>query len=602
MTPQRQKIREDIRTEMIREVIRLWNYDASETGIESFDPLVGMLIGAFATGLEGVQNELHNSRTRIIERLAKLIVPDAVTGTQPVHGIIKTRIIDPTYEVLPSHIFTVNHTGKEYSFSPAGHFQLSNIRINTILHQNRIREQIPAIKEAYINHAFEPNLVWVGLEIDADIQHLENVPFFFDWRNDTHRNQHLERISDTAFWIENCPIIHSSGLWNPSPTTTINDNTSISEQQNRNVQKWYHRHFIRVSAIHRKSKTALAVQDLKKKIPTEVSNYISAEESAKFFQKELLWIKLEFPGGIPAEAISRALIEVNAFPVINRKLCNDTFDLKPVFNVFPVRVDDTEYFLDMLEVETPSGAKLSLAHQTNRSDTNYYILKQGGVTRFDERDGQEMVSYITSLLRDESAMFSSLGRTELESEIDEIRRRLEKINAGITQNFEQNNFVLVRSTEKNGRLTLRYWTTKGEIANNIPLGTKLNRDKSNRAFADDDSVFLTPTSGGKQKVQSDELLSVFKKTILTRGRVVTEEDIRAVCFAELGDKIDKVDITKGFEMGEVKSVGLVRTIKVKLRPNSKKNLNADQWVDICYQLQKNLEQQSTGVLPFSVSI
>ena len=117
MTPQRQKIREDIRTEMIREVIRLWNYDASETGIESFDPLVGMLIGAFATGLEGVQNELQNSRTRIIERLAKLIVPDAVTGTQPAHAVMKTRIIDPNYEVLPSHVFTVNHTGKESYFS-----------------------------------------------------------------------------------------------------------------------------------------------------------------------------------------------------------------------------------------------------------------------------------------------------------------------------------------------------------------------------------------------------------------------------------------------------------------------------------------------------
>ena len=602
MTPQRQKIREDIRTEMIREVIRLWNYDASETGIESFDPLVGMLIGAFATGLEGVQNELQNSRTRIIERLAKLIVPDAVTGTQPAHAIMKTRIIDPNYEVLPSHVFMVNHAGKESYFSPAGHFNLSNIRISTVLHQNRVREQIPALKESYINHAFEPNLVWIGLEIDADVQNLENIPFFFDWRNDTNRNQYLERVSDTNFSIEDVPISYTTGFWNANAITNITDATNVSEQQNRNIQKWYQRHFIRVSAINRKTKAVLNVQDFKKKIPTEVSNYISAEESAKFFQKELLWIKLNFPGGIPADAIGRAMIEVNAFPVINRKPCVDNFDLKPVFNVFPVRVEDGDNFLDMVEVETPSGAKLSVAHQTSRSDSNYYILKQGGVTRFDERDGQEMVAYITTLLRDESAMFSSLGRTELESEIDEIRRRLEKINTGITQNFEQTGFVMVRSNEKTGRLALRYWTTRGEAANNIPLGTKLMRDKSNRAFADDDTVFLTPTSGGKQRVQSDELLSVFKKTILTRGRVVTEEDIRAVCFAALGDKINEVEISKGYEMGEVKAVGLVRTIKVKLRPNPSKNLNSEQWGEACYQLQKNLEQQSTGVLPFAVFV
>jgi hypothetical protein len=82
--PQRYKTREYIRTEMIREIARLWHYDESDLAVESFDPLVGMLLGAFATGLENVHHELRQfAQPRSAATWHSCLLPKYLRGLSP---------------------------------------------------------------------------------------------------------------------------------------------------------------------------------------------------------------------------------------------------------------------------------------------------------------------------------------------------------------------------------------------------------------------------------------------------------------------------------------------------------------------------------------
>jgi len=273
-----------------------------------------------------------------------------------------------------------------------------------------------------------------------------------------------------------------------------------------------------------------------------------------------------------------------------------------LFNVFPIRTDESDFFLDMIEIETAAGAKLANVQQFSRDNNNQYLLRQGGVARFDERDASEMLSYLVDLLRDEGAMFMALGRGEIENDVEEIRKRLQRISNVIKKDNFQNWFVSAKTTEKSGRLNIRYWTTKADAANNIAFGTKLMRDRTNIAFTDDITMLLTTTKGGQRPLQGDDNLPVFKKAILTRGRAVTMEDYKAVCFAELGDKLKRVEISKGFTMGASQYQGLQRTLDINLIPNPAKPLPPEQWAEYSLRIKSLLEEQSSGVLPLRILV
>jgi hypothetical protein len=589
---------------MIREIARLWNYDESDLAVESFDPLVGMLLGAFATGLENVHHELDNSRSRVVQRLAHLLTPEVLTGPQPAHGMMKVGIIDPFFDVLPAHSFTSNMGGKEFNFSSVGQYTLHNAKLNTVILQSRIRDMGMGgpPREYFMDQALPLDEAWIGLALNEDLEELNDLALFFDWRNDPSRNTHLSRLLDVRMFTDTEELQVTQGLVNKKTFDGLADELGASARIDRAVQRQYDAHVLSISSNNRQTGEKISIQTRKKKYPVAITSFLRPDELQRYFVQELFWIKIKFPGGLSPEILSRMYLDLNAFPVVNRRLVNNTPELRSLFNVFPIRTDESDFFLDMIEIETAAGVKLTNVQQFSRDNNSQYLLRQGGVARFDERDASEMLSYLADLLRDEGAMFMALGRGEIENDVEEIRKRLERINNVIKKDNFQNWFVSAKTTEKSGRLNIRYWTTKADAANNIAFGTKLTRDRTNIAFTDDQTLLLTTTKGGQRPLQGDDNLPVFKKAILTRGRAVTMEDYKAVCFAELGDKLKRVEISKGFVMGASQYQGLQRTLDINLIPNPAKPLPSEQWAEYSLRIKYLLEEQSSGVLPLRVLV
>ena len=63
--------KDSIKRRMIQNASKIWGYTDTQD-ISSFDPLVGMILGALADEINSISGEIHKSDSRIIQKLLDL--------------------------------------------------------------------------------------------------------------------------------------------------------------------------------------------------------------------------------------------------------------------------------------------------------------------------------------------------------------------------------------------------------------------------------------------------------------------------------------------------------------------------------------------------
>ena len=110
---------------------------------------------------------------------------------------------------------------------------------------------------------------------------------------------------------------------------------------------------------------------------------------------------------------------------------------------------------------------------------------------------------------------------------------------------------------------------------------------------------LTRSSGGKAKPEESDYVNQLRKNIVTRNRLVTLEDMRAFCAAELGDRLRKVQVKPHFMPGKMPGQGFVRCLQIGLTPTAPAR-GSDDWARECEVLQLKVSRLSTGMYPIQV--
>jgi phosphoribosylaminoimidazole-succinocarboxamide synthase len=72
-------------------------------------------------------------------------------------------------------------------------------------------------------------------------------------------------------------------------------------------------------------------------------------------------------------------------------------------------------------------------------------------------------------------------------------------------------------------------------------------------------------------------LQAFKQSLVSRGRVVTEQDYKMFCMNEVGTNITDVQLKKGFAISDNPSEGYINTIDEVLTPDSSRFWPMDQY-------------------------
>jgi hypothetical protein len=603
--------KEVIKTRMIKHALNYWNIKNSD----DLDPAVKLILEALSTELYNLGNEIKDSQVRILEKVSNLMAPDFLTCPNPAHAILYATPIEPTEMLYSTTSFCaqkkisskqdeVLDTVLDVIFTPVDALQIFDAQVayiataeNLYAYNTTFSKQLTARCNTKMA---EQNALWIGLKINPKIEDINNLVFYFDWKNIESKlaNRLYQLLPLSRWYIDDAEIEMQSGLKYADNENAGDAYKNILLEYDllslleKDVKHYYDQRFITISdkKFNKTNWTTFPY-------PSSFKNSFAEKDLQKLNEK-LLWIKVVFPSIMQLEFFDEIQIYTNAFPVMNRQLNDLKFRLKGGSNIIPLKTGTLDQFLSVRSLADDTHTYKSVPYKKmDEEEYGTYTLRSGGVERFDTRNAREQIGYLLELLRSESAAFSSFGYDFMATTLKEMNQKIslmEQKTKGYTNSdngTEIPNYIIVKPFEGFDMMYTKYWTTLAEAANYIRVNTRLQLTKGLKVKADS-IVLLTATTGGKNRLRPEERLQAFRYGLMTRNRIITKEDIRNFCFYELGEKISSVKVEKGFELSVHPKEAFSRTINVILIPSETEDIETASWNTLCEQLKSKLQLRS----------
>jgi hypothetical protein len=606
---------------MMQYAARFWGLPETETEA-NFDPVVSLLMGACATELEKINGEIENSRSRVLERLVQLLSPEALTGVLPAHAIAYALPAEQSVKTLPSDQFYINASGfskdqpvkDDVYFSPVTDFLLRKVQVKYKATGSKIlpadlnnSNPQPVISSSYTS--LPQNQLWLGLQ--ANNFNLNGLTFYFDVPQQSQKKHFFNQLPKAEWSALGTNLQHATGY--PYKTkhkayfnadAVLNRDISITEKIEQHIHAFYSHHFITLTH----SGTVNSNDAARPELPEELTRVFAEKELAKIQADEIYWICIKFPETIHSNVLEDLVVSTNCFPVVNRRMYDINYRIKDFVNIIPLTSEET--FLDIFQVTDQQGRALHLKNDSDSRDEDFSILLRfGGVGRFDKREAAEMVDKLIHLLREEVASFSVLGNDFLQNEMTALQQIINKLQQQITHKhlFKGTTPYLIinnKITETAQTVFVKFWGSNGASANMVKAFTPLNIYSSSQ-FETGTAKLVTMTQGGRDKLSDGEKVLAYKSALLSKQKLVTNEDIAAFCRLRLA--IDDIEITikKGCEVMQGEEHGLIRMLEVHILPDrnaAAKLLQSGTFSFWQSELETAIAQHSNFFIPVKVLI
>jgi len=602
--------KEEISARMFKQSAKFWGH--SDANIDNFDPLVRLIIEACANEVYKLNNELETIEERLLSKIAKILSPQAHTEAKPAHAILHARSTD-TFSYIKPYTQFFHHkkiaskpngpidSNIDIFFSPLINQKIVDGKISFIANGNNINsynEYLQKEEHIHLNkNNFESNVAWLGVDFNNAIKDLTDICFFFDLKNTYDASNYYSTLPYLKAFINNTELQLISGL----PISESKQGEELTNEYYNNtynetrIRNHYKNQFLTIS---KENKELTNISDSsKRKYPTEFEDVLTAQE-LKTFTKDLVWIKFVFTPNFDSNILENLYININCFPIVNRHLNEITYRLQSYFNIIPLVT--TEQFLTIDKVEGATeinGSKNYFYYPFDKFDQTKkgsYAVRSGNVERFDSRNATEYLNYLLELLRDESGAFAAIGQDFIASLIKELNQNITQIEQKVKQNIAQLNFspsyLLINPSVEGDTIFAKYYTTNGDVANGIRSGNKLDLYEGSDV-AKDSIMLMTNTIGGSDALKSTETLQAYRNVLISRGRLVTMQDIHSFCAYFLQNKAKKFEIKQGVGISSKPAEGLIQTIDITINPQAKEYDN-EEWQGIQTDLKNQLEMQS----------
>ncbi len=604
--------KEMIKDRMKKHASELWGRQLSE--IESFDPIIEMIMGACASELKRIHDEIAASQGRILERIAQLLTPDVLAGPLPAHSILHAIPNEPTHFIDPDTQFYHNmeEEGQMQSlyFSPISSFPIFRTSLTHLAHTKHLwkleglnqEELLVAERQKF----FHTTSLFLGLEVAPEVTSLDGLNFYWDWKTeDLSQKQQMLNLLPSAKWsINGTSLLPKMGLQieeeiqqKGGATEVLTDSLTHTAHLQLHIEEYYKDHFLSLEFPSDFGELA----DQKSVYPEAFREVFPAGALAELSQS-LLWIRVDFPEAYPQEAFNQLTVLPNCFPIYNCRLHTFSYRLQQKTNIMPLETED--FFFDINEVSRSDGEKytpVASVHLTEDSPKTY-TLRKGGTARFDPRDAASIMDYIFDLLRDESAAFSALGYDVLSSDIKNLNQIISRLERKVVKkktHTDRLTYLVIRPERTGENIDVTFRSTAGEKGNKLRSGMGLGVYQGKGASFKKGSIFLVSRcTGGRDSLSPTESLHAYKEALLNRGRIVSFADIETVCFSRLGSRLKSVKIERGIKISEEPGQGLIRTLDIYLESHAGIPLTEED----CQDLQTVLSLRSTSLLPFQVFI
>lgn len=609
----KENTKEEIRNRMLRKAATLWGIPANEIEM-SFDPIVALLITACAAEIEKISGEIDESQTRITEKIIQLMTPEYVFGARPAHSILYTEPLDEKLNIKPEYLFTykkkvsyknVSENFKDIYFSPVQDFNLANAQLKYIATGNTISQlstgkQFLPMHKIDKNGALPPSTLYLGIVTEAETIDLKEVSLYFEQQNIKQDAVFYHHLKNAEWFVNDVKIKSAPGFFDSDKSNQAKINSIFNKISNKT-------HNIESLVINNYKKQYVTIKESLKKEFQEVSSFkelsnVIATDNVKFTET-VRWIKVVFPRVVNNTMLETVYCSLNAVPVLNRKINSFTYQMKEFIDIIPVTTEDL--FLDIKSLTNTNGRTyISESKDDSVSEKGTFTIRTDNIGKLDHRKAKEYITHLIELLKDESASFSFYNNDFLLKNLKTLNQLialLENKVLEISNEITETNYIALKPYKKKENLLIDYWTTNGDEANNIKSGSML-KAYSGVGIKQKSTVLLATTHGGKNDLSMNERLNAYRRTLLSRDRIVSKEDVKAFCYEMYNDKIEHVNITKGYTTDLSINKGMLQCINIELTPNKDIKTEQEEWDIINSSLLLHLEKYSVSVFPYKIKL
>lgn len=588
---------------------------------QEFDPMVRFMAGALADELEGVYQQIDNTEQRILRRLSQVLLPEYQQLPAPAHALLRCSadnvgfIIDETTQFVYKDVDNDTDIG----FTPVFPSRILPATVKVIASERKVFSRSrKALRKKSKSGTVDPvRRISLGFSTKTPIRNWNAASLFFDLvvgsENEPERAILFNALKKSQCAYHRNVLSVRNGL--PHAALSLEDHMNGNERLHNRIYNFYQHQFL-----------TFTDQDIPDAQPMEAGAYLqkwfkrygnSEEDLEKQLEllgdnkdEALFWLEVEFSKPVEIESLETKLrVDFNVLPVVNRDLNGEgkgEHHYLQDYSIKWVSLEPKNDFLSIRKVYEEKGEKSPFVFKPfadfkGERDPSYTI-RLGGVGRWDNFNAWHRLAYIVSVLREDfkytELVEQAAGALSLEDVHQLLKDRIDRSDA--EQSPLHNIYVLLHAGVQRGmRVRIEYWTCIGSEANGIPARASLqctSREKSK--FTKGSMELLSLTQGGRDPLNNVEQLYAMKQALLSRGRIVTREDIKAFCMAELGELITGVDIRTGVGVDERFDEGMTRILEVEVFPH-RDSLHED-WTGRCRQIQNELEMKSSSSIPIRV--
>lgn len=605
--------KEEIKNRMIKNAAEIWGVEANEIEM-SFDPIVTLLLSACSSEIEKISAELDESQTRITEKLIELMTPEKIIGPRPAHAVLHADPIDNLITIKPEYHFSFrkeipyDETSIKYKdlcFTPVQEFNLVNAKVEFMVAGTKLikveeKKNRQILGKNYKKHLLPPSTIYLGVASNLETIPFDDVSFYFELQGNEDKELFYHHLRNADWFVNETKLNVISGFYNNNEgqkTDLKNIFEDVSNKSNSSSQQIinnYRKHYITVKSIP-------SEKVVKKSCFEELESFLDGNKIE--IDKEIRWFKVVFPRIISNKVLGNLFCSLNTFPAVNRELLSFSYQLRDYANIIPLKTEDL--FFDLKSIVNTNGEKYRIRSKNNTNkDKGTFIMRSDKFGKLESRKAKEYLIYLLELLKDESASFSFLNNEFLLKNLKSLNQLIAVLEKKVAENTSkeiQTNYVVLKPFKTNEQLLIEYWSCNGASANNIRSGSTLNIYKG-IGVKQTNSFLITTSQGGKDDLTTSDRLNSYRRSLLSRDKIVTKEDVKALCYEIYGDKIEKVEIKRGFVKDINLNKGWVPCIEIMLTANKKYAVAKEEWDSTNSNLMHQLEKKSINVFPYKIKI
>lgn len=573
--------------------------DLRQTGHDTSDPVTKLMLAALSHQVQKIIDEINRLPRKVVKRLCATYIPaNKVKAFPALCMVLPTVKSKKGMEIHPladdaSFTFKLDNK-KNLTYLPL--FRNNLLPLDGI-HVLKNREFIFNGEKIDLNFSREGR-VWLGLQLPAEVDTLENVSFYIKGTSGVLPEKILIGNEETRLSFVTADKLSEVPMMEPF------DSQQMSNESAEMMRNWQN------ILSPGETGTLLYINDRLrdrdvfkfKGFPKVFQQLMEEKELEKLENTPMLWILFDFGQSYKVPADIKII--PNVMPVVNVNI--STVTLTSSNPVAKLTKEEGSYFLGLVEtsLQTKKQGFSEISEEVIVRDFDAEVYNPEELYR-------DIRTLYNRFIEDYHAFvdYHALKDGELLRNMREVVNRISKSLPDVTarkDKFDEGVYVM-RSISLAGQpvpVKVSYLTTSGKLGNTPKRGDIMENKKA--ASLERNVKVVENSEGGTDKATPDQEYELLRYYTLTADRLFTKMDIDAFLRLQLLKEFGKEEIKRIAHSISIEGAGgatkLVRGLYIDISFRDKKNYHKALDISLDKKLHTMITERSCIAMPIIITL